>query len=87
MVKLEKVLLIKEQYQEGISKSQIAENMDLDWKTVNKYINMDDFNETVEDHAKSTRGSMLETTDFNQKMTTDFNQYKCHRIQPISKMQ
>ena len=30
---------------------------------------------------------MLETTDFNQKMTTDFNQYKCHRIQPISKMQ
>ena len=31
--------------------------------------------------------TMLETTDFNQKMTTDFNQYKCHRIQPISKMQ
>ena len=30
---------------------------------------------------------VLETTDFNQKMTTDFNQYKCHRIQPISKMQ
>ena len=30
---------------------------------------------------------LLETTDFNQKMTTDFNQYKCHRIQPISKMQ
>ena len=23
---------------------------------------------------------VLETTDFNQKMTTDFNQYKCHRI-------
>ena len=23
---------------------------------------------------------MLETTDFNQKMTTDFNQYKYHRI-------
>ena len=32
-------------------------------------------------------GALLETTDFNQKMTTDFNQYKCHRIQPISKMQ
>ena len=31
--------------------------------------------------------TLLETTDFNQKMTTDFNQYKCHRIQPISKMQ
>ena len=31
--------------------------------------------------------ALLETTDFNQKMTTDFNQYKCHRIQPISKMQ
>ena len=60
MVKLEKVLLIKEQYQEGISKSQIAENMNLDWKTVNKYINMDDFNETVEDHAKSIRGSKLD---------------------------
>ena len=25
-------------------------------------------------------GIVLETTDFNQKMTTDFNQYKCHRI-------
>ena len=24
--------------------------------------------------------AMLETTDFNQKMTTDFNQYKYHRI-------
>ena len=23
---------------------------------------------------------VLETTDFNQKMTTDFNQYKYHRI-------
>ena len=36
------------------------------------------------DHGKQF---VLETTDFNQKMTTDFNQYKCHRIQPISKMQ
>ena len=26
------------------------------------------------------KGEVLETTDFNQKMTTDFNQYKCHRI-------
>ena len=24
--------------------------------------------------------AVLETTDFNQKMTTDFNQYKYHRI-------
>ena len=24
--------------------------------------------------------TLLETTDFNQKMTTDFNQYKYHRI-------
>ena len=28
----------------------------------------------------SDEGILLETTDFNQKMTTDFNQYKCHRI-------
>ena len=45
----------------------------------------------VSDWIDPTYGKMdidlLETTDFNQKMTTDFNQYKCHRIQPISKMQ
>ena len=37
--------------------------------------------------TRQRASSLLETTDFNQKMTTDFNQYKCHRIQPISKMQ
>ena len=46
----------------------------------------------IEDYLEMMRGfvsanPVLETTDFNQKMTTDFNQYKCHRIQPISKMQ
>lgn len=65
MVKLEKVLLIKEQYQEGISKSQIVENMELDWNTVNKYINMDYFNEMVEDQAKGARTSKLDSYNVN----------------------
>lgn len=38
-------------------------------------------------YSYAEQEAVLETTDFNQKMTTDFNQYKCHRIQPISKMQ
>ena len=39
MVKLEKILLIKKEFQDGKSKSQIAEDLCLDWKTVDKYVN------------------------------------------------
>ncbi len=39
MVKLEKILLIKKEFQDGKSKSQIAEDRGLDWKTVDKYVN------------------------------------------------
>ena len=39
MVKLEKILLIKKEFQDGKSKSQITEDLGLDWKTVDKYVN------------------------------------------------
>lgn len=39
MVKLEKILLIKKEFQDGKSKSQIAEDLGLDWKTMDKYVN------------------------------------------------
>ena len=36
---------------------------------------------TLDSEARAERREkLLETTDFNQKMTTDFNQYKYHRI-------
>lgn len=60
MVKLEKILLIKKEFQDGKSKSQIADDLGLDWKTVDKYVNSDDFNEKVEDHVKGSRASKLD---------------------------
>ena len=39
MVKLEKILLIKKDFQDGKSKSQFAEDLGLDWKSVVKYVN------------------------------------------------
>ena len=39
MVKLEKILLIKKEFQDGKSKSKIAEDLGLDWKTVDKCVN------------------------------------------------
>ena len=34
----------------------------------------------IRDYDEAVSAIVLETTDFNQKMTTDFNQYKYHRI-------
>ena len=47
MVNLDKILLFKKEFQDGKSKSQIAEGLELDWKTIDKYVNRDDFNEKV----------------------------------------
>ena len=56
MVKSEKILLIKKEFQDGKSKTQIAEDL----KTVDKYFNRDDFNEKVEVHVKGFRESKLD---------------------------
>ena len=52
--------LIKKEFQDGKSKSQIAEDLGLDWKTVDKYVIRDDFNEKVEEHVKISRASKLD---------------------------
>ena len=71
-------------------KSVCKEFSDLDLKYIEKNCigDVSISNKAVhQDHPDRKGELVLETTDFNQKMTTDFNQYKCHRIQPISKMQ
>lgn len=53
---------IKELYELGESKSYIATTLGLDRKTVSKYIQRYDFNETFEDYIKrhKPRGSKLD---------------------------
>lgn len=60
MVSLNQILEIKERYADGGNISSIAREMGLDWKTVDKYVKKDDFNETVEDHVKKIRPSKLD---------------------------
>lgn len=62
MVTMEKIEEIRNQYMAGESKSHIARTLGLDRKTVNKYINMDDFNESIEKLSKKNRkrGSKLD---------------------------
>ena len=61
MVKLEKILLIKKEFQNGKSESQITEDLGLSWKSVDKYVNRDDFNEKEEAHVKGSRASKLDS--------------------------
>lgn len=60
MMNLDQILQIKERYKEGDSISSIAREMNIDWKTANKYVQQDDFNDKVEDHVKKTRQSKLD---------------------------
>ncbi len=60
MISLDQILQIKERYNNGESLNGIAKEMHLDWKTVDKYVKQDDFNETVEEHVKKTRPSKLD---------------------------
>lgn len=53
-VALDKIIEIKELYRDGESKSYIAKYLGLDYKTVTKYVNKVDFNETLEDYVKKT---------------------------------
>lgn len=60
MMNLKQILEIKERYAAGENKSNIAKEMGIDWKTADKYLKKDDFNETVEDYVKKTRSSKLD---------------------------
>ena len=60
MMDLNQVLLIKERYKSGESINSIAKNMGIDWKTVDKYVKQDDFNDTVEAHVKKKHHSKLD---------------------------
>lgn len=60
MIKLNQILLIKERYRCGESISSIAKEMGIDWKTVDKYVKKDDFNDTVEAHVRKKRQSKLD---------------------------
>ena len=60
MIKLDQILEIKERYRYGESINSIAKDMHIDWKTASSYARKDDFNDTVEAHAKRRRQSKLD---------------------------
>ena len=60
MISLNQIELIRERYRNGESMNSIAREMKIDWKTVDKYVKKDDFNDTVEDYAKKVRPSKLD---------------------------
>ena len=60
MMNLDQILIIKERYRNGESINSIAKNMGIDWKTVDKYVKQDDFNDTVEAHVRKKRQSKLD---------------------------
>ncbi len=60
MMNLDQILQIKERYNAGESISSIAKGMSIDWKTVDKYVKQDDFNETVEAYVKKVHPSKLD---------------------------
>ena len=60
MISLNQIELIRERYRNGESMNSIARDLGIDWKTVDKYVRKDDFNDTVEDYAKKVRPSKLD---------------------------
>jgi transposase len=60
MVRMSQIETIKQKYAEGQSVRGIALDLNLDWKTVDKYVRKEDFNETVEDRIRAERGSKLD---------------------------
>ena len=60
MVRMSQRETIKQKYAEGQSISGIAQDMKLDWKTVDKYLRKEDFNETVADHVRTEQSSKLD---------------------------
>jgi len=60
MLKMSQVQTIRELWQKGKKKSEIAEILSIDRDTVTKYLKKEDFNEEVSDHSKKTRVSKLD---------------------------
>ena len=51
---------IRRKYQEGVGVTQIAKEENVDYKTVRKYIDMEDFSEKIQEHAKKSKAKKID---------------------------
>ena len=61
MIRMAKRMCIKEMYEEGKSKNEISRRLGLNYRTVSKYAEMDDWNDDTPRHSlpKTTRYSVV----------------------------
>lgn len=65
---------IRRKYQEGVPITQIAKEENVDYKTVRKYIDMEDFSQNIEDHVRTQKAKIIDP--YVEELTNLLNENK-----------
>ncbi|MBQ0162247.1 MAG: IS21 family transposase [Treponema sp.] len=65
---------IRRKYQEGVPITQIAKEENVDYKTVRKYIDMEDFSQNIEDYVRTQKAKIIDP--YVEELTNLLNENK-----------